>query len=182
VEEYDRIVGEAEATIAECETPTLGMIHGTCMGGGALIALACSMRFADIQLRFAIPASRLGTVYPATTIARLVQLVGPSVAFDLAASARVVESDEAFRVGLVSLITPKDELQATVMQYAEELCQRAPLSVRAAQLAVRAAVDPADLQAQAALRSLQRAASESEDYLEGIDSFIQKRRPRFSGR
>src|SRR4051812_30660111 len=92
----EAVVGAVDA-LAGCRKPTIALLHGAAAGGGAGIALACALRFADDRLRFSIPAAQLGVVYEGAIVSRLVETVGASYAFDLLASARTVGPEEALR-------------------------------------------------------------------------------------
>jgi enoyl-CoA hydratase/carnithine racemase len=176
---YDAAVAAAEAALWSLGKPSVAALRGACMGGGVTIAAACDVRLAADDVRLAIPAARLGVTYPRSTVRRLVDLVGGGAAFDLLATARVVEAEEALRLGLVNQVGPPETLDERVAAYVRLLRRAAPLSVRAARLAVRAALRPDDAEAQAELDGVEAAAAASEDYREGIAAFLDKRPPRF---
>lgn len=176
---YSGVVAAAESALVECPKLTLAMVHGVCMGGGVVLALACDLRFAGEGLRFAIPAARLGVVYPRTTVARLARLIGPSAALDLLASAREVGAAEALTLGLVNRVEPVERLEAAVGGYCEQIGRSAPHSVLGAKLAIRAAWEPANEALRIELEAVQRAAAASDDHREGIAAFLEKRQPRF---
>jgi enoyl-CoA hydratase/carnithine racemase len=182
-ERYADLVGEAESALIDAGKPTIAMIHGICVGGGAGIALACAIRFADEELGFAIPASKLGIVYHQTAVERLVQAVGPGLALDLLVSARSMDAVEAHACGLIARVPfQADELEEATLAYAHGIATRAPISVAGAVAGVRLALRPGDEALRRELARLRRAAIESEDYREGVRAFAEKRRPRFTGR
>jgi enoyl-CoA hydratase/carnithine racemase len=176
---YSGVVAAAETALVDCPKLTVAMLHGICMGGGVVLALACDLRFADDGLRFAIPAARLGVVYPPPTVARLARLIGPSAALDLLASAREVGSEEALKLGLVNRVKAAPDLETAVREYSGQVASGAQLSIRGAKLAVRAAEEPANQALRDELDAVQRAAAASGDHREGIAAFLQKRPPRF---
>ena len=179
---YDRRIAAAERALLTTTKPTIAMLHGICAGGGAAIALSCDLRFAADDLRFSIPAARIGAIYPAGTIARLVAIVGPGAAFDLLASARVIAAAEALQLHFVDRLVAASALEALVTGYVEQLATYSAPSIRAAQLAVRSAEAPTDAAARRAVARHARAASRSHDYAEGISAFLEKRAARFPSR
>lgn len=120
---YDATVGRAIQLIGNSAKPTMAMIHGVCIGGGAAIALACALRFADRQFRFCIPAARLGIEYGDESLRNLVGLIGPSASMDLVLSGRTIDATEGLRLGLVNQVIPRDRLPAHVNDYARNLAK-----------------------------------------------------------
>lgn len=180
--EYDRISHAALLAITELERPVIARINGLCFGGGVALALACDIRLATTESRFCIPAVRLGLSYPlATGIAPLVRTVGPSAVADLLLSGRIVDATEAFAMGLVSRVVPTEELDSETRAYATRLAEAAPLTLAAHKAAIRALTTelPSGL---AGVEEKIRRCFASEDYREGVDAFLQKRKPNFRGR
>ena len=179
---YSKSVGAGLSVLAETRKPTIAMLHGACVGGGGGIAVSCALRFADERLRFSIPAARLGVIYEVEAISRLVQIVGPSYAFDILISGRTLDAEEALRIGLVNRVTAADELEETVLDYARRLADNAPMSMEGAWVAIRAAHEPWNGAWNEELEDLKRRAIESEDFAEGVRAFLEKRRPNFGRR
>jgi enoyl-CoA hydratase/carnithine racemase len=182
VRRYQEAVVRAFQTLISVRKPSIAMIHGVCAGGGAGIALACALRFADDRLRFSIPAARLGVVYETEVVGRLVRTVGSATALDILASARTINSEEAVSAGLVSAVWPAAELDDQVLAYAERVAGNAPLSIEGAWLAIRAAEEPGDARWRDELDEVQRRAFASADYREGVKAFLEKRKPTFEGK
>jgi enoyl-CoA hydratase/carnithine racemase len=181
VRRYQESVVRAEDALIALRKPTIAMMHGACAGGGAGLAMSCALRFADDRLRFSIPAARLGVVYESEIVARLVREVGPAAAFDILVSGRTVEAEEALRIGLVSAVWPTAELETQVMAYVDRVAANAPLSIEGAWLAVRSAEGPGSDRWRDELAEVQWRALASADYREGVQAFLEKRRPTFSG-
>lgn len=169
----------AQASLESAAKPVIAAIKGPCMGGGLALALACDMRIAAPDARFAIPAARLGLGYAVPAVARLMRAVGPASAFAILATATAIDASSAQRMGLVGEVMDAESPFARAAQVAETIAANAPLSVRAAKAAIRAlAVDPAAMQEAEAL--LARCAT-SADFEEGRRAFVERRAPAFTG-
>ena len=157
------------------------MIDGYCIGGGLAIALNADVRFATPGSRLGIPAARLGLGYEYPGLAALARFVGPSTARDMLFSARLLEADEALRVGLVNFIVSEESLLKDVQVYAERIASNAPLTVKAAKAAVNAYEKYSQIEAASAIAGLVDVCFDSEDYKEGRRAFAEKRAPEFKG-
>ena len=181
-DEYRRVGGLAGAAIVNSAKTTIAMIRGVCIGGGLATALNCDLRIASADARFGIPAAKLGIGYPFAGIQRLVAQVGPANAKAIMFTARTYPAAEAHALGLINEVVAPERLEAHVREIAALIAGNAPLSIRAAKLAIDAAVrDPAD-RALAEIDAAVRTAMGSEDFKEGRRAFMEKRRPEFTGR
>ena len=182
VETYDRTTVEAMECLVQLDKPTIAMIHGYCIGGGAELALGCDLRFASEDARFGIPAARLGLAYRWSEVHPLVQLVGPSFAKEILFTGRQFSAEEALRMRLVNQVVPASELESSVEDCARRIASNAPLTVRAAKRTIGEALkDPQDRD----LDTIGKLVDEcfaSDDYAEGRKAFMQKRKPEFKGR
>lgn len=170
-----RAVGLAIHTFPK---PTMAMLHGYCVGGGALIAVACDLRFASHSLKIGITPAKLGIVYGFPETKMLVDLVGPSRAKDLLFSGRLLDANEAREVGLVDFTFPAEELELATRHYAKLLLQNAPNSIHAAKWMVREAVSGV-VEETPELAGLVSESFTSKEYQEGIAAFMDKRAPLF---
>ena len=178
---YESRIERVLAALEECRVPTIAAIAGACTGGGAAIAACCDMRIAEKGARFGFPVARtLGNCLSMGNFARLVALIGPAHTKDLLFTARLVEAPEAKALGLIGEVV---EGYATLRTRAKELVRtvvgNAPLTLQAAKEAVRrlrprlAEGDGRDLLFMCYL---------SEDFREGMDAFLTKRKPDWKGR
>ena len=182
-EEYTAAGALGHEWLRRFDKPLLALIEGFCIGGGLVVALCADVRFATPASRFAIPAAKLGLGYEYSSVAALARLIGPSAARDLLFSARLVEADEALRLGLINFVVTGDEIEAKVRSYAQAVAANAPLTIRAAKAAVVAFEHPPLTEAtEARVRAFVDACFDSEDYAEGRRAFAEKRPPTFRGR
>jgi enoyl-CoA hydratase/carnithine racemase len=170
----------ADDALAAFPKPTIAAISGSCVGGGAEIAIACDLRLADTSARFGITPARLGIVYPAFAVERAVLLLGGSAAKHLLFSAELVDAGRALRVGLV------DEVHepGAAAQRLEDLTtllatERSLLTQEASKEMVDAVVRTGAVPAEMAARWAAEVAA-SGDPAEGRDAFFERRPPRFT--
>ena len=185
-EESRRIFDEkgkvAAARVEALSKPIIAMIRGYCIGGGIMTALRADIRIASDDAQFGVPAARLGLGYGYGGVAALVNLVGPAAANEILFSARRFSADEALRMGLVNRVVPASALESAVLELARTIAGNAPLTVRAAKLAIRECTRDPDARDLAEVERLVEACFRSDDYVEGRRAFMEKRRPAFQGR
>jgi enoyl-CoA hydratase len=182
VARYDAATENVYTTLLTTHKPTIAMIHGYCIGGGANLAICCDLRICSENAKFAIPAAKLGLGYGYTRVRRLLDIVNPAFAKEIFFTARQFTADEARTMGLVNRVVPSAELESYVTDYARQIGENAPLTVKAIKRIVGEALkDPADRDL-ALCDRLVRECFESEDYAEGRRAFAEKRKPAFQGR
>ncbi|MBI1359549.1 MAG: enoyl-CoA hydratase [Alphaproteobacteria bacterium] len=176
---FTAAVTAATKSIIAATKPVIAAINGYCIGGGVVIASACDIRICTPASRFAVPAARLGLGYELDNYLRLSRLVGAGIAMEMVATGRHFTADEVHQARFVNRIVPADDLDRTVRQTVDQIAMGAPLTVAAAKMANRVAVDPS-------LASIAQQAIDvcfdSDDYKEGRAAFHDKRTPKFTGR
>lgn len=180
---YQTAFDAAVDAIEAIPVPTICHIKGFCIGGGCELTLATDLRISADNGRFAIPAARLGIVIGHQEMSRLVRLIGPGNTSYILLTGRTIDAAEAFRIGLVTVVIPLEESDKYVENLAREIVELAPLSHYVhKQIMSRVVSAPFPLELTAEEASLPFANFDSEDFQEGRLAFLERRRPRFSGR
>ncbi len=171
----DRVLGALE----RCRVPTIAAINGACTGGGAGIAACCDLRIGTRSLRYGFPVAKtLGNCLSMNNYARLAALLGPARVKDIIFRARLIEADEALAMGLVSeLVEDGAALARRAEELVREVVSLAPLTLQATKQALyRLRAQPEDGS------DLVLMCYMSEDFREGMDAFLNKRKPAWKGR
>ncbi|MDW4497132.1 enoyl-CoA hydratase/isomerase family protein [Sulfitobacter sp. D35] len=178
--DYEDEITRVLTAVERCPVPTVAAVHGACTGGGASIAAACDIRIASAQLKFGFPIARtLGNCLNAGNIARLTELMGAGRVREVIFTARLMGADEALACGLVSEVLPDEAaVLARAEALADQLAGMAPLTLRATKEAMRrnreaVSVDDSDL-----ITSCYMSA----DFKHGLEAFLSKSKPEWSGR
>ncbi len=170
----DRVLGALE----RCRVPTVAAINGACTGGGAGIAACCDLRIGTRSVRYGFPVAKtLGNCLSMNNYARLVALLGPAKVKDMIFRARLVEAEEALAIGLVGeLVEDGAALAHRAEELVREVASLAPLTLQATKEAVYR------------LRPKPQEGSDlvlmcymSEDFREGMEAFLNKRKPVWKG-
>lgn len=167
--------------IEACPVPTIAAIAGACTGGGAGIAACCDMRIATRDMKFGFPIARtLGNVLSGATLSRLVGRLGEARVIEMIYTSRLIEAEEALRTGLVSELCDNHQaLMQRTRELALQIAGNAPLTLRATKEILRR------------LRSAGPRINDddiigmiytSADFREGLDAFLTKRQPNWTGR
>jgi enoyl-CoA hydratase len=181
-EEYSRRSAAQRALLADYPKPTISCIRGFCLGGGMQIAMLTDIRIAAKDSQFGIPAAKLGIAYGYDGLRHLVSLVGPSWARLIMYTGMKIDSAEALRIGLVDRVVPNGELWDATMEIARTISGNAPLAIQAAKITIAQVLKDPAARDMDAIKKIGSACMDSEDFREGRQAFMEKRKPKFKGR
>src|SRR5471032_348143 len=181
-EEYSKKSAAQRALLADYPKPIVACIRGFCLGGGMQVAMAADIRIASENSQFGIPAAKLGIAYGYDGLKHLVSLVGPSWARLLMYTGMRIDSAEAIRIGLVDRVVPDAELWNATTEIARTISGNAPLAIKAAKITIAQVLKDPDKRDMDAIKAIGTACMDSEDFREGRQAFMAKRKPKFTGR
>jgi enoyl-CoA hydratase len=168
--------------LAEMPQPTIAAVAGYALGGGCELSMCCDFRIAADNAKFGQPEINVGLIPGAGGTQRLTRLVGATKAKELVMLGDQIDANEAYRIGLVNKVVPADELMNESRAWARKLAKKPPFNLRVAKMVVDKGYD-AGLDVALQLERLAfTALFGTEDQKEGVNAFVEKRKPDFKGR
>ena len=171
---YDRL--------ASLPLPTVAAIEGDALGGGLELALCCDLRVASERARLGMPEVRLGVIPGSGGTQRLPRLIGLARAKELVLLGEIIDAETALGFGLVNRVVPEGRAELAARDLAEVLASRGPVALREAKALLDTTLDASLAAGQAEELEASERVFASEDMLEGVAAFIEKRGPEFEGR
>jgi enoyl-CoA hydratase/carnithine racemase len=179
---YERRLDAVVDRLEAVTVPTIAQVQGVAAGGGCVIALACDLLVCTPRATFGVPIARtLGNCLSSDNYARLVDLLGPARTKEMLFTGRFLDAAEARALGLVTRQADAGEIDGVVRELAAAIASNAPLTLRATKEALRRLARHRRPDPRSAEDLVARCYG-SEDFREGVQSFLTRRRPRFSGR
>ena len=162
--------------------PTIAAINGYALGGGCELALACDIRIASDTAKFGQPELGLGIIPGAGATQRLPRIIGMGRAKHLILTGEIIDAKQALDIGLISAVTPSGQLQIRAREMAKKILRQGPLAARLAKVALNASAR-VDMDSGLLIETLAQALCySSDDKIEGTTAFLEKRKPKFTGK
>ncbi|MEP7263231.1 MAG: enoyl-CoA hydratase-related protein [Bacteroidota bacterium] len=168
-------------SVENCTKPVIAAVNGFALGGGCELAMACHLRIASSNAKFGQPEVKLGLIPGYGGTQRLPQLIGKAKAMELLLSADMIGAEEALSLGLVNYVTTSDSLMEKCFEVIDKIKIQAPLALSAIIKSVNASYDKNADGYQTEIDAFGDCFS-TDDFKEGTDAFLNKRKPEFKGR
>lgn len=168
--------------VAQCRKPVIAAVAGFALGGGCEIAMMCDIVIAADTARFGQPEITLGTLPGAGGTQRLARFIGKAKAMDLCLTGRMMDAAEAENAGLVSRVVPAADLLSEAVKLAERICEMSRPIAMMVKESVNRAFETSLAEGVRFERRVFHATFATEDRKEGMDAFIEKRKPNFRNR
>ena len=162
--------------------PLIAAVNGYALGGGMELALACDLRIAAENATFGFPEVNLGFIPGWGGTQRLPRLIPPAKAAEMLFTGKAIDAQEAYRIGLVNKVVPLAQLMTAANEIAEMVCRPAPLAVRAAKQAMLQGLSLSLENGLELEKTLIDFLATTEDFDEGSQAFLSKRKPNFKGK
>ncbi len=168
--------------VARLEKPVLGAINGVAAGAGFSMVMCCDMAIASDQARFTVAYTRIGVVPDGGSTYFLSRLLGARRALELIYTNRFLNAEEALQLGIVSRVVPEAEFPAAVAALARELADGPTVALGKAKRLVYMGLEESLETQLETERALISSITKTEDAIEGVKAFVEKRQPKFKGR
>ena len=169
--------------IEDCRVPTIAAINGYCLGGGAELSLCCDFRIMEESSVIGFPEVSIGIIPGAGGTQRLSRLTNISTAKYWIFSARKFKAEEALEDRVTDFLSPDGELLETAIELADEICMNAPLSIEASKIAINKGINCKTINSALKVeRESYRITLNSQDRIEALNAFSEKRKPIWKGK
>lgn len=167
--------------VENLEKPVIAAVNGYALGGGCEVAMACDIVIASEHAKFGQTESNLGIIPGGGGTQRLPRLVGVHKAKELIFTGDLIDANEAERIGLANRVVPADQLETAVTEIAEKIASKSTLGIKLAKAAINQALRTDLATGLSYEKELYSLSLSSEDKVEGIAAFLEKRKPNFRG-
>jgi len=184
IEEGTRLSAEGHAVlkaIDHCPKPVIAAVNGYALGGGNELAMSCHIRIASENAKFGQPEVNLGITPGYAGTQRLAQLIGKGRALELLMTGESIGADEAYRLGLVNHVVPQEQLMSKCEEFLGKIKTKSPLAISSVIRCVNAYYEKRIDGANVEINEFGNFFG-SEDFKEGTQAFLAKRKPDFKGK
>ncbi|MFA1820362.1 enoyl-CoA hydratase/isomerase family protein [Virgibacillus oceani] len=158
--------------------PTIALIQTLAIGGGLELSNACDFRFAAAGSKLGITSANIGIVYNLTSTKRLYNLIGPAKTKELLYTAKLITAEEGNKIGLIDQVHPAEELEEKGLEFADQILKKSPVANAGIKQVIQSIID-GEIEETKAIEKVVLDSYSSADYKEGIQAFLDKRKPNF---
>ena len=167
--------------ILSIKKPVIAAVSGYCLGGGLELAMSCDLIIASDSASFGQPEINLGIIPGAGGTQRLTRAVGKTLAMEMILNNRTLTAEEAWKAGLINAVHSVEDYLDKSLSMAQEISQRAPLAIQAAKQAINQSFQGSLSEGLSAEREIFYALFDTKDQQEGMEAFLEKRKPVWKG-
>lgn len=178
---FDKLIQEVGMRMENMPQIIIAAVNGFALGGGCELALCCDIRVASENARFALPETGLGIIPGGGGTQRLPRIIGQGRAMEMIVTGKQIDAQEAWRIGLANQVVPQAELMDTCRKMAGKICAKGSYANALAKRAVNLSEDTDLRSGLAAELELISVAFATQDRTEGMQAFLEKRKPTFRG-
>lgn len=168
--------------IEKFDKPVIAAVNGFALGGGCELALSCHIRIASENAKFGQPEVNLGIIPGYGGTQRLTRLINSGRAAEMILTADLIDATEAFRIGLVNKVYPQSELQSKAFEMASKIASKGQQAIRIALKAIKIVDEVSSHEGQSIEATLFALCCGTEDFKEGTQAFLEKRKPSFTNK
>jgi enoyl-CoA hydratase len=181
-QEYVDFAHKVYELVESIPCPCIAAINGYALGGGCELALSCDIRIASEKAKLGFPEVKLGIFPGWGGTQRVTRVLGLGRTKELVFTGEMIDANEALRIGLVEKVVPHDKVFEEARQIAQTIAKRGPIAVRLAKTAINAGSEMDLKKALLLEKTLVSLCFDSEDRIEGMKAFLDKREPTFKGK
>jgi len=170
------------AKLEKMSKPSIAAINGFCMGGGLEVALGCDLRVATPSSKFATPEGKIGIIPGGGATQRLPRLIGRGWAMEMLLMGEIFDAKKALEIGLITRLVESEQLMETVLNMGKKIASYAPLVPQFMKTMVHSGMEGSLAAGLALEKFAQGALCETEDKKEGLNAFLEKRKPQWKGK
>lgn len=181
---YDNPLELMLRTVENFPAPVIAMLEGSVWGGACELAFTCDILIGTPNVTFAITPAKIGVPYNSNGILHFINMLGVSAVKEMFFTAKPMNAERAEKLGLLNHLVPNEELESFTYDFVKEITKNSPLAIAVIkeQLNILGKAHPLTPAAFERISQLRKTVYQSEDYKEGIKAFLEKRKPRFTGK